>query len=68
MASIDDVEVLAGIIKLYEYALLGEKWGDAVFLDLFMNHDGQAYNYLELDDLKTNLITIANGNETWVKV
>lgn len=36
IASLNNGEVLQGAIQLYEYATIGEKWGDAVFFNLFM--------------------------------
>lgn len=66
--SIDNAEVLEGTVKLYEWATLGEKWGDAVFLSHFMLYNGQDYNYLEFNDLKLDLIKLANGNATLFKV
>ncbi|QLQ80013.1 hypothetical protein HG537_0D00130 [Torulaspora globosa] len=68
MASIDNAKVLNGTIQLYEWATFGQKWGDAVFLNLFMKYNGQAYNYLEFDDLKNDLIKLADGNSTLLSI
>ncbi|QLL34638.1 hypothetical protein HG536_0H00120 [Torulaspora globosa] len=68
IASIDNAEVLNGTIQLYEWATFGQKWGDAVFLNLFMKYNGQANNYLESDDLKRDLIKLADGNDTLFRI
>lgn len=68
MTSLTNAKVLEGTIQLYEYATLGEKWGDAVFFNLFMRYNGQAYNYLEFKDLKTDLVELARGNDTLLKI
>lgn len=68
MTSLTNTKVLEGTIQLYEYATFGEKWGDTVFFNLFMRYNGQAYNYLEFKDLKTDLVELARGNDTLLKI
>lgn len=68
IASINNGEVLNGAVQLYESATQSEKWGDAVFLNFFMKYNGQAYNYLDFQDLKNDLIVHATGNDTLLNI
>lgn len=71
MASLNNGEVMRDAVTLYEYAVAGEKWGDALFFKHFILYDGQAHVYLESDDLKLDLARLMDGNETlrdiWVE-
>lgn len=68
LGSINNGEVLAGGIQLYEYATLGEKWGDAVFFVQFIKYNGQAYNYLTFEDLRRDLLELSGANDTLLDI
>lgn len=67
-ASINNGEVIKDAVTLYEYAILGEKWGDALFFKHFILYNGQAHVYINSTDLKYDLAKLMNGNETMRKI
>lgn len=71
IASHNNGEVMKDAVMLYEYALAGEKWGDALLLKHFILYNGQAHVYLNSSDLKYDLSRLLDGNETmrdiWVE-
>lgn len=64
IASHNNGEVMKDAVMLYEYALAGEKWGDALLLKHFILYNGQAHVYLNSSDLKYDLSRLLDGNET----
>ncbi|KAG0670017.1 hypothetical protein C6P45_002962 [Maudiozyma exigua] len=63
-ASLNNGQVVKDAVTLYEYALQGRKWGDALFFKHFILYNGQPHVYVDFPDLKYDLTKLLDGNET----
>ncbi|SCU79284.1 LAMI_0A08108g1_1 [Lachancea mirantina] len=71
LVSLNNGRVVSDAIELYNYAIAGEKWGDAAFFKMFISYNGQAHDYLTSEDVANDFSTLAAGNQTvidtWIK-